>query len=80
MQKSIHSRDYAVLLRELKAARQRARLTQSELAERIGRTQSFLSKCERGERRVDVLELRTFCGGMGISLATFIKRLEKSLR
>ena len=45
----------------LKKAREEAGLTQAQLALRIGETQTFVSKCERGERRIDVIELRAFC-------------------
>jgi transcriptional regulator with XRE-family HTH domain len=44
----------------LRAARHEAGLTQAEVARRLGRTQAFVSKCESGERRVDVVELATF--------------------
>jgi predicted transcriptional regulator len=60
MEKSIHSAGYAVFLKVLRKAREDAGLTQMQLAQRIGETQTFVSKCERGERRVDVVELRTF--------------------
>lgn len=80
MPKSVFSNNYAVFLRELRAARVRAGLTQVDLAERLGETQSFVSKCERGERRLDVIELRLFCHAMGISTTTFVRRLESELR
>lgn len=79
MQKSIFSKEYKTFLGELVAARKRARLTQGELAERIGQTQSFVSKCERGERRLDILELRVVCRAIKIPLVAFIKNLEKAL-
>ena len=41
----------------LAAARRRANVTQDELAARLGKPQSFISECERGHRRVDVVEL-----------------------
>jgi transcriptional regulator with XRE-family HTH domain len=44
----------------LKAARLAAGMTQAETAKRLGRPQSFVSKCESGERRVDVIELQHF--------------------
>jgi hypothetical protein len=44
---------YAVFLQTLKAAREKAGLTQAQLAKRLGETQTFVSKCERGERRID---------------------------
>ena len=45
----------------LKKARMEARLTQTELARALGRPQSFVSKYENGERRLDVLELQEIC-------------------
>ena len=49
------------------------------LAEKLGATQSFISKCERGERRIDALELRAFCLAMGVSLTDFVAELERVL-
>lgn len=79
MDKSIFTVHYAQLLKQLRAARQQAGLTQEELARRIGQTQSFVSKCERGERRLDLVELRVFCRAMSIPLERFIADLEKEL-
>ncbi len=52
------SADERDFLRRLRQARKEAGLTQVQVAERIGRTQSFVTKAERGERRLDVVELR----------------------
>ena len=38
-----------------------------------------MSKCERGERRLDVIELRMFCLAFGLTLPIFVKRLEAAL-
>lgn len=64
----------------LRRVRSEARLTQTEVAERVGQPQSFVSKYESGERRLDVLELRSVCSAIGVSLADFIRRLEEALR
>jgi ribosome-binding protein aMBF1 (putative translation factor) len=79
MEKSIHSARYAVFLQVLREARERAGLTQVQLAKKIGETQTFVSKCERGERRLDVIELRAFCKGFGLKLHQFIAALERAL-
>jgi hypothetical protein len=42
----------------------------------VGETQSFISKCERGERRIDIIELREFCRAFGMGLADFVAALE----
>lgn len=55
---SIHSPQYVQFLRRLKAARLEAGLTQVDAAKALGKPQSFVSKCESGERRVDVIELQ----------------------
>lgn len=80
MEKSIHSVRYAVFLRVLRESRIRAGITQAELADRIGETQTFVSKCERGERRIDVIELGVFCRAMGMSIQQFVRVLDTALR
>jgi transcriptional regulator with XRE-family HTH domain len=79
MEKSIHSTRYAVFLKVLRESRARAGITQTQLAEKLGETQTFVSKCERGERRIDVIELRAFCRAMGLSLRQFVAALEKAI-
>lgn len=53
-----------------------AGLRQADLADRLGEPQSFVSRYESGERRLDVLELRKICRVLGVQLVDFIKRLE----
>lgn len=60
--------------------RVKAGLTQAELAARIGKDQTFVSKYESGVRRLDVLELRDICQAIGVSFEEFVKRLEKVLK
>lgn len=55
--RSTHSPAYREFLTRLIAARKAAGLTQVKAAAALGRPQSFVSKCETGERRVDVVEL-----------------------
>jgi transcriptional regulator with XRE-family HTH domain len=64
----------------LRSIRTEAKLTQTEVAKRLGQPQSFVSKYESGERRLDLIELRAVCQAIGIPLADFIKRLERVLR
>jgi len=56
MTKSVFSSAYRELRRTLIAARRRTGLTQAELAARLDRPQSYVSKYERGERRIDLVE------------------------
>jgi len=79
MEKSIYSARYGTFLKLLKKAREQAGLTQTQLAVKIGETQTFVSKCERGERRIDVVELHTFCRALGVSLKQFVAALERAI-
>ena len=72
MPKSVFSRAYKLFLKEFRSARANAG-TQEQAASRIGQTQTFVSKCERGERRIDVIELIAFCNAFGIDPSEFIK-------
>ncbi|HKQ81054.1 MAG TPA: helix-turn-helix transcriptional regulator [Steroidobacteraceae bacterium] len=54
--KSLRSADHRHLLALLVAAREKAGVTQQQLAERLGKPQSFVAKYEGGERRIDVIE------------------------
>jgi transcriptional regulator with XRE-family HTH domain len=57
---SLHSPEYKRFLKRLKKARFEAGLTQSEVSKALGVAQSFVSKSESGERRVDIIELKRF--------------------
>lgn len=57
---SVHTKSYQEFLRKLRQARMDAKLTQGEVAKALKKPQSFVSKCESGERRVDVAELQDF--------------------
>jgi transcriptional regulator with XRE-family HTH domain len=69
---STHSPRYRRLLDRLQQARKAAGLTQVEVAAALGRPQSFVSKCESGERRIDVLELQRFASLYGRPLGYFV--------
>jgi transcriptional regulator with XRE-family HTH domain len=71
------SRSAEDLLRLLRSIRNEAGLSQSQLAERLGKPQSFVSKYESGERRVDILEVKEICEAVGISLSEFVSRFER---
>ena len=71
---SVYSARYQIFLERLRTARHKAGLTQSEVATRLGRPQSFVSKCESGERRVDVVELDDFAKIYGKPITYFLLR------
>lgn len=75
MTKSISSKRYGVLCDLLVEARQSAGVTQSELAAKLGRPQSFVSKFEHGERRLDVIEFVEVAQALDADPARIIKKL-----
>jgi transcriptional regulator with XRE-family HTH domain len=79
MEKSIYTHEYTALLRLLKEARQEAGLTQVQLAKKLRLTQSLYSKMERGECRMDMIQVRRICRILGVTLPEFVRRLEKDL-
>ena len=80
LEKSIYTGEYSAVIRLLRQAREDAGLTQVDLAKRLGQTQSFVSKFERGDRRLDIIQLRTILSHLGVTLAEFVQRLESELR
>jgi transcriptional regulator with XRE-family HTH domain len=58
MSESIYSREYKLFLERLRKIRLKSGLTQVEAAQRLRKPQSYISKIERGERRIDVIELK----------------------
>ena len=56
----VRSPEYQRFLRRLRAAREGSGLTQVEVAKALRKPQSFVSKSESGERRVDAVELGAF--------------------
>lgn len=62
------------------AARKQADLTQAELSSRLNRPQSFVSKYERGERRLDVVEFGEVAQALGIDPAKFLANLYREIR
>ncbi|WP_396594847.1 helix-turn-helix domain-containing protein [Brevundimonas sp. R86498] len=65
MPKTIHGGGHRHLVEVLAEARQKSGLTQAELADKVGKDQTFISIIERGQRRVDVLEFVALAKAMG---------------
>ena len=74
--RSPYSARYKQFLKRLREARLQTGLTQVEVARALRRPQSFVSKCESGERRVDVIELEDFARLYRKSIAFFLARAE----
>jgi transcriptional regulator with XRE-family HTH domain len=79
MDKSIYTDEYAVLRALLREAREAAGLTQVQLAKKVGQSQSFVSKAEQGDRRLDLIQLRTLCHALDTTLPALVADLERRL-
>lgn len=73
----LHTPAYQFLVSELKAARAAAKVTQAELSSRLGKPQSFVSKYENGERRLDVIEFLQVAYHLGADPYAMLQRIEK---
>jgi ribosome-binding protein aMBF1 (putative translation factor) len=73
MSKSIYSKDYRNVIENLKKARLDAGLKQSDVAQKLKKPQSYISKIERGERRVDITELKELAGIYKKDINYFVK-------
>lgn len=58
MKKTIYSKDHRILIAKIKKAREESGLQQQDVARRLKRTQSYISKLESGQRRIDVVQLK----------------------
>ncbi len=76
MKKTIHAKKYHIVISLLRELREQKQLTQKGLADIIGSDQTFISKIEIGERRVDIIELRYICEALEIELVEFVKQVE----
>ena len=80
MEKSIVSRKYRVFLDLLVETRKGKKVTQVALAKKLKTDQSTVSKMERGERRIDVIELRSICWAIKVPLVDFVAEMEERLK
>ena len=74
MQKSLSSSKQKSFLELLRQVREEADLRQIDVADRLDQPQSFVSKYESGERRLDLLELELVCAACDIDLTDFVRR------
>ena len=78
--KSIYSQSYRILLDRIAKARRAAGITQAELAKKLNRPQSFVSKIESGERRIDVIEFLQLAKYIGFDPCTLMQELIQTKR
>jgi len=83
MRKSVHSGAASQLRALLREARTAAKLRQQDVADRLGKPQSFVAKYERGERQLDVIEfieIATVLGSDPVRLLKIVVDSQKALR
>ncbi|TWU32785.1 Helix-turn-helix domain protein [Novipirellula aureliae] len=79
MEKNLHTERQRVFLTLLRECRERSNLRQADVAERLKKPQSFLSKYESGERWLEVLEQLDVCEAIDTTLTAFVRKIEKRL-
>lgn len=70
--KSIYTDDYIRIISVLRAIRLNKNITQAEMAKLLNVTQSFISKVENRERRLDVVELLSWIDALGVSVSDIL--------
>lgn len=75
----MHSQTYKVFQQQLRLAREEQGVSQNELARRLRTTQGYISKCESGDLRLDVAQVRSFCDALGIPFLDFMKRYDQAV-
>jgi transcriptional regulator with XRE-family HTH domain len=66
---------YELLRSELKNARLQAKLLQADLAKKLKKPQSYISKVESGERNLDVVEFSSYCEALDLDASKWLKKL-----
>ena len=79
MSRTTFTDPYRELLRLLVEARNEAAIRQSDLADRLGKPQSYVSKYERGERRLDLVEFLLITRAIGVDHTQIIDRVIQAL-
>ena len=72
--------EYDVLLKLLTDSRKESKVSQRELARRLGRTQSYVSKIESGDQRLDVLEFLDYARAIGVEPSLLMLKLDGMTR
>jgi len=69
----IYSKEHKYIVEQLKKARQEVNLSQDKVAKILGKTQSYISKIESGQRKIDIVQLKEFAKIYKKNLDFFIK-------
>jgi transcriptional regulator with XRE-family HTH domain len=73
MEKTIRTKEYALFIERMKKARLESGLRQIDVAKKMKRPQSYISRVESGEYRLDILEVKRFAKIYGKSIDYFVK-------
>ena len=79
MDKSIHSHLYHQVIGCLRGKREKLGITQVQLADLLKVNQTFISRVETGDRRLDIIELHHICQVLGISFVDFIQEVDRDI-
>lgn len=77
MNKSVFTEKYTRFRRLLIEIRQSSKLTQVQVAQRLHKPQSFVSKYERGERRLDVVEFLEVAKALEVNPSELLTQLDR---
>lgn len=72
---SIYSYEYQLIIKTLKARRIELKITQAQLAQVLGKPQSFVSKIESGERRLDIIEFVHIARQLSLDLNAVLEKI-----
>jgi transcriptional regulator with XRE-family HTH domain len=76
MKKALHEQSYAAFTSLLRDERKKAGMTQAKLAKKLRRPQSYISKYERGDRRLDVIEFLEIARAIKFDPNEILQRLD----
>ena len=76
MTKTIYAPEYRILLQILKDSQKKSNLTQIDIAKKLGKNQSYVSKILSGERRIDVFELMQLVQVLDLEIVDLLQKLK----
>lgn len=79
MKKSLYKKENEIFVQVFTELRNKKGLLQTDLAKKLNVHQSFISKIETGQRRVDIIELREICRQLNTNIVDFCKAFEKKI-
>jgi transcriptional regulator with XRE-family HTH domain len=75
----VYTPEYQVFLKLLVAAREHSGLSQRALAEKLGRSYSYVAKCETGYARMDIYQIRQYLNAVDMPFLEFMQEYENTL-